>query len=117
MKQKIVLTCMLLFLSILGLNAQEEVTIQTSAECQACKERIEEALIYTKGVKYAELDLHTMVITVGYSPKKITLDEIKQKISNTGYDADDVKANPESFNQLPACCKPGGMEKEEGHGH
>ena len=50
-------------------------------------------------------------VTVGYNPKKISLDEIRKIISETGYDADDLKANPKSVEKLPACCKPGGMKK------
>lgn len=109
---------LVLFICLLSfqLMAQEkgtvEAVIQTSAECGSCKERLEEKLNYTKGVKYAELDLHTMKLTVGYSPKKISLDEIKTTISELGYDADDVKANQQALKQLPSCCQPGGMGGE-----
>jgi mercuric ion binding protein len=86
--------------------------IHTSAECGACKDRLEEVLNYTSGVKYAELDLETMDLTVKFKTAKISLDEIKKIVVETGYDADDMKANPEAVEQLPACCKPGGMEKQ-----
>ena len=85
-------------------------TIQTSAECGSCKTRLEETLNYTKGVKFAELNLADKKLTVGYNPKKISLDDIRKIISETGYDADKVKANPKSVEKLPACCKPGGMK-------
>jgi periplasmic mercuric ion binding protein len=97
-------------------NAQEKkssleiVIIQTSAECGDCKERIEETLNYTKGVKFSELDLETMKLTVKYSPKKISLQQIKEKIVSVGYDADELKADAEALEKLPACCKPGGMK-------
>ncbi len=97
------------------ISAQEtttgEVKIQTSAECGSCKTRLEDVLNYTKGVKFAELNLEDKKVTVGYNPKKISLDEIRKIISETGYDADDLKANPKSVEKLPACCKPGGMKK------
>lgn len=89
----------------------KEVQIQTSAQCLDCKERIEEKLLYSKGVKYANLDDRTKIVTVGYSEKKINVEKIKQLISDVGYDADDVKAKKEGLDKLPACCKPGGMEK------
>ena len=98
-------------------NAQETtktVKIQTSAECGSCKKRIEEALNYTKGVKYAELDLTDKVVTVKYNTKKTSLKAIKTKISETGYAADEVKAIPAAVEKLPACCKPGGMKKKKG---
>lgn len=89
----------------------ETVVIQTSAECGDCKDRIEEALNYTKGVKFAELDLETKKVTVKFVPSKITLQQVKEKISSIGYDADEVKAVPEAVQKLPACCQPGGMKK------
>ncbi len=88
----------------------QEVIIQTSAECRACKDRIEEAMNYTKGVKYAELDLESMKLTVKFNARKTNLDALRTKISETGYDADDVKATKEGLDALPACCKPGGMK-------
>ncbi len=97
------------------ISAQEtttgEVKIQTSAECGSCKTRLEDVLNYTKGVKFAELNLDDKILTVGFNSKKISLDEIKKIISETGYDADNVKANPKSIDRLPTCCKPGGMKK------
>lgn len=99
-----------LALFITTISFGQEVKIQTSAECNQCKTRLEEKLNYTKGVKFAELDLDTKIIVVGYSEKKISSDEIKKIISELGYDADDVKANPEAYEKLPACCKVGGME-------
>lgn len=107
MKNLIILLSLILSVNCFG----QEIKIQTSAECNQCKTRLEEKLTYTKGVKFAELDLETKIIVVGYSEKKISKDEIKKIISELGYDADDVKANPEAYEKLPACCKVGGMEK------
>ncbi len=85
--------------------------IQTSAQCGDCKQRIEDGLNYTKGVRFAELDNDTKKVTVKYASSKISLEEIKQKIASIGYDADDVKAPEEAVKKLPACCQPGGMDK------
>jgi copper chaperone CopZ len=93
-------------------SGNETVIIQTSAQCGDCKERIEELLNYTKGVTFAELDLITKKVTVKFKPSKVTLSEIKQKISDLGYDADDIKANAEGIKKLPACCKPDGMKEK-----
>lgn len=104
-------------LVIQNTNAQEKkskletVMIQTSAECGDCKSRIEEGLNYTKGVKFAELDLETKKVTVKFSSKKITLQQVKEKINSIGYDADETKAIAEAVKKLPACCQPGGMKK------
>jgi copper chaperone CopZ len=114
MKKGLLLLCALMLLQTV--NAQEKkskletVIIQTSAECGDCKDRIEEMLNYTKGVKFSELDLETKKVTVKFSPKKISLSQIKTKLSELGYDADEVKSNPESVKKLPLCCQPGGMK-------
>jgi copper chaperone CopZ len=93
-------------------SGNETVIIQTSAQCGDCKERIEELLNYTKWVTFAELDLITKKVTVKFKPSKVTLSEIKQKISDLGYDADDIKANAEGIKKLPACCQPDGMKEK-----
>lgn len=103
-----------IFLVLLGSNAFSQkfstATIQTSAECGDCKERIESVLNYTKGVKFAELDIPSKVLTVKYKTATISLDQIRSIVSEIGYDADHVKANPEKVAKLPLCCQPGGMD-------
>ncbi len=91
-------------------NKIDEVTIKTSSECNMCKERIEEKLNYTKGVTFVNLEVSTKLLNVKYKPEKITIEKIKEIISNLGYDADEIKANLESQNKLPKCCKPNGMK-------
>ncbi len=88
----------------------QKVVIKTSAECEECKERIESKLNYTKGISFAELDYKTQELTVKFKSDKITLEEIKKIVSDLGYNADDVKANPEEQKKLPSCCLPGGMK-------
>lgn len=114
MKNLILVVFLLVFS---GLNAQEKkggletAVIQTSAECGDCKDRLENLLNYTKGVKFAELNLEDLKLTVKFNPKKITLEEVKKKINSIGYDADDMKADPEMVKKLPLCCQLGGMKK------
>jgi copper chaperone CopZ len=109
----------LLFFMLLmhsGVQAQEKeqkfqtVVIMTSSECGDCKERIEGALNYTKGVVFAELDVATKQVTVKFATKKITLQQVKEAIAAIGYDADDVKAVPTAQKKLPTCCQPSGMK-------
>lgn len=111
---KTLLATFILFIGMNIVNAQEklpkkiEKTFTTSAECGDCKDRIEGKLNYTKGVIFAELDVATKKLTVKWKTKTISEDEIKQIVANTGYDIDDVPANAESVEKLPACCKPNG---------
>jgi copper chaperone CopZ len=91
------------------LSAQQEgkpvIKIQTSAECNECKARIEEKLNYTKGISWSELDVPTKVCTVKYNAAKISKEEIQQIIVQLGYDADSLKADPTAYAGLPSCCK------------
>ena len=87
---------------------KQTIVIQTSAQCDDCKERIEGMLNYTKGVKFAELDLENKKVSVKYKTKKINAQEIKDIIAKIGYDADETKANADAVKKLPKCCQPNG---------
>lgn len=82
-----------------------QIKIATSAQCEMCKERIEKALAYEKGVKKSNLDLITKELTVVYNPGKTDPDKIRLAVSKTGYDADQVPAESKAYKALPPCCK------------
>ena len=82
--------------------------IKTSALCGDCKERIESTLNYQKGVKFTELNLETKIATCVYKPSKVSLSELRLALVGVGYDADEMKADPEAVKLLPKCCQPGG---------
>lgn len=115
MKKLLVMIAFLAGVQVASAQAQtsktQELNIQTSAECGECEKRIEEALNYTKGIVYAELDLSTMKLHVKFKTKQITLEQIKLKIASLGYQADEIPADKTAFDALPACCKPGGMKE------
>ena len=84
------------------------VTIQTTAVCESCKNRIEKALKATDGVLEANLNLDNKKIKVKFNPDKTSAEQIRTVISNTGYDADNVKKSDEGFKKLPHCCQKSG---------
>src|ERR1700747_3255221 len=94
-KNFFIITMMALFTT--SVKAQEakvaELKVLTSSVCETCKETIEKALAFEKGVKQSNLDIATKIVTVTYNPQKTTPEKIRLAISNAGYDADDVKAN------------------------
>jgi copper chaperone CopZ len=102
----------LLFMLVLNttLFAQKPIviTIQTSAQCGDCKQRIESTLNQTKGVVYAELNLETKAVEVKFKPSKTNPAAIKTALTLICYDADEMKANPAAQKALPLCCQPGG---------
>lgn len=106
-KSIFIVTLLAIFTS--AFKAQEsklaEIKIVTSAVCETCKETIEKALAFEKGIKRSTLDVATKIVTVTYNPEKTTPEKIRLAISNAGYDADEVKANPKAYKKLPNCCK------------
>ncbi len=81
------------------------VAIQTSAQCEQCKERIEKALAFEKGIISSNLDLETKIVTVSFKTSKTSPETIRKAIAAVGYDADDVRADVEAYEALPGCCK------------
>ena len=86
------------------------VVIHTSANCGQCKTTIETALGKVKGIKSTKLDVASHDATVQYAPKKIDAAAIRKAITLAGYDADELPANQEAHDNLPACCRKGGHE-------
>ncbi|GAB3496899.1 hypothetical protein GCM10027341_16370 [Spirosoma knui] len=93
-------------------DKEKEVKIKTSAVCGMCKSRIERNLSFEKGVKGADLDVKSKVVTIKYNPAKTDVAKLKANISKTGYDAEEVTADPAGYAKLPACCKKGGMDNQ-----
>lgn len=109
MKNSILITGSILLMSLSGIAQVNEkyglINIQTSAQCEMCKTRIEETLAFEKGVKTSELDMESKIVKVIYNPDKTTPGKIRKAISLAGYDADDIPADQKAYNKLPACCK------------
>lgn len=108
MKRFVTSLAVLFFLSgsLLAQDAKKsEVSIKVSSQCSMCKERIEKALAFEKGIINSNLDLETHTIKVTYKPSKTTPEAIRTAISLTGYDADEVAADAKAYAKLPDCCK------------
>ncbi len=85
--------------------AMKSYVIASNPQCDMCVAKIEGTIGAMKGIRLVRVDLAQSNVIVKYAPDKISLDEIKQKIAGLGYDADEVKANPEAYKALPDCCK------------
>jgi copper chaperone CopZ len=106
---KTILTILLVAMSTISMAQKTEkfqtIEIKTSALCGECEERIENKLNYTKGVKFADLNLDNKVVTVKFKTKNLTATEVKNIIAALGYHADEVERNGTAFNELPGCCQ------------
>ena len=109
----IICAAILSMTSLSAVAQTQEIEIKTSAQCMECKENIENALIKMKGVKFAELDLESSVVKVAYNSGKTTPEEIRKEITMTGYNADDLMADPVACERLSPCCRPDGMHLHE----
>ncbi len=107
---KIILGLSLIFLSFSSMAQKkvESLDILTSAVCDMCKETLEHDMSFEKGVKKVVLDVDTKVLTVDYNPEKTTPEKLRVAVTNVGYDADDVPANPKKYKRLHPCCKKNG---------
>lgn len=94
-------------------NDTKEVKVKTSAICKMCKSRLERNLGLSKGIEEASLNLDNKVMTVRYNPKRTSEQKIKEIISKTGYQADDVPAVESAHDKLPKCCQ----RTSQGHDH
>jgi periplasmic mercuric ion binding protein len=88
-----------------GKRNEQTVQIKTSAVCKMCKAKIERELAFEKGVKNATLDVPSQILTVSFNPQKTDVDKIRKAINQTGYDADELPANPKAYDKLDDCCK------------
>jgi mercuric ion binding protein len=113
MKNALLIAFFSLFtLTISAQNSKnEKAVIQTKIICDHCKvcetcgQNFQENLYKIKGLKMYELDEKAMTITVFYNGKKTNLDQIRTAITKLGYDADEMKADPEAYEKLDGCCK------------
>ena len=105
-----------LMLSISGLSQQKEKKVQTVVIktaiycdhckiCESCGGRILKELYNVDGIKNTEVDSKTNTIKVVYDSKKITVEKIRALISQLGFDADQIKADPTAVAKLDDCCK------------
>jgi len=112
------LGCVLLLLFMNSAKAQSVKTstasFKVSGVCGQCKDRIEKAL-KIKGVKSAEWDVDTKMLSVVFDPSKITLDKIHTRIADVGHDTELKKASEATYKALPDCCHYREMAENESH--
>lgn len=74
-------------------------------QCGSCGERIEKAIYTEKGIKRVEILEKEKKVRVVFNTAKTSEQAIKEAIANAGFDAGDVKKNPEAYSKLDDCCK------------
>ena len=104
--KKLVLVLVVMF-AIRGYSQKKSAKHQFKVDgvCEMCKERIEEACLDTKGVKYAVWNVKSHDLTVILNEKKNSIKTVKENIAKVGHDTDKFKATEEVYNDLHNCCK------------
>ena len=112
---KNIIFILVIFFSVLMIgcnNASEEMVINTpTIQCGMCQKIIEVGLAKVDGVSNPRVDLKTKKTILFHDPEKTNKKSIEKIVSELGYQANNLKANPDSYADLPACCKIGGMDK------
>jgi copper chaperone CopZ len=87
-------------------KAVQKAVIQTpGVQDEACKTRIENFLVHEYGVSSVKADFRRHTVTVVWYTDRTNIENIKTALANMGYDADDIKADPEAYKRLPAACR------------
>jgi periplasmic mercuric ion binding protein len=83
----------------------ETVEIKSSLICGMCEDRVTKGLTFERGVTKVDVNLKEQIITVDYRTKRTNPKKIKEAITKLGHDADEMEADEEAYEKLPACCK------------
>lgn len=79
-------------------------SVKVYGKCEMCKARIEKAA-KIDGVKKADWNVDTKMLTVTYNADKVKLDDIQKSIASVGHDTQNFSAETASYKKLPGCCK------------
>lgn len=82
-----------------------KITMEVDGICGMCKKRIEKAALNTKGVKYANWNVESHMLTLIVDERKTNVKTIQQKIADVGHDSKGVVATDEAYNSVHPCCK------------
>lgn len=101
-----IIICMMLSIIQTGLYAQKSLktdTLTVQGNCGMCKERIEEAA-YIKGVKSANWNKSTKILTLVYNNGKTDLEKVATAIAAAGHDSEGHRASDSAYKKIPECC-------------
>ncbi len=100
-------------------------TLTVYGNCGMCKKRIEKAALSVDGVKEANWDVETKVLSVKFSDitfgkNGYSIDNVSLKIAEAGHDTQFNKASKDAYDALPGCCqyeRPESKKEEHNHNH
>ena len=106
--KSLIILIIIIISGISQLSAQKEYVksedFTVYGNCGMCKRTIEKAASI-KGVKSANWNMETDVMTVTYDTALVKLVEIKKAIASSGYDTDECRATDDAYKKLHGCCQ------------
>ena len=104
------LTLVSLFFLSISASAQQATNAKAVIKtpglyCDACKDKVEQALFKQYGIISYKVDVKKLTTTVSWVTDRSDIEQIKTMIANAGFDADDVTADEDVYKRLPPCCK------------
>lgn len=110
MKTNKLIVSFLFTMIIISLSAQYPVLYKTTTfkvdgdYCGFCKKRIEEAAMI-EGVRKAEWNMDSKILTLVYDPKIVKIDDVQKSIMSVGHDTEKYKAPDSIYYELPETCR------------
>lgn len=80
-------------------------SFKVTGVCDMCKRRIETAAYAIGGVKKADWNSDTQLLTVSYNSSKASSETIQTRVAAAGHDTEKTKADDKAYGKLPDCCK------------
>lgn len=74
-------------------------------KCESCGKRLEEAIYQEKGIKRIDINSKEKTVNIVYNVTKTNPEKLKQAITRAGFDADNLKGDPEAYAKWDECCK------------
>lgn len=107
----IIVIIVLGFKSFAQQRKPEWATIKTpNLRCWTCKRRLEDYMAREigqteSGIIKMQINMLSGTTRVQYWPDRVNLNYIQTAFANAGFDADEIKAEPDSYKRLPPACK------------
>ncbi len=96
-------------------NKNAKLTFDVNGICEMCKDRIEKAVLKTKGVKFCSWSIETHELSLIMDERKVDELTIHKNIAAVGHDTPKVKATDKAYNSLHDCCKYDRENPQYGH--
>lgn len=79
-------------------------SFKVDGNCEECKKKIEAAALAIKGVKTANWNISTHILTVNLKART-ELEDVYQSVAKAGHDNEKYQTADRTYTALPVCCQ------------